>query len=44
MLQFGEVKPGEKVYDLGSGDGRIVIMARRSSKPMRLASSSTRSL
>jgi protein-L-isoaspartate O-methyltransferase len=27
MLQFGGLKAGEKVYDLGSGDGRIVIMA-----------------
>jgi protein-L-isoaspartate O-methyltransferase len=29
MLQLAAVKPGEKVYDLGSGDGRIVIMAAR---------------
>jgi protein-L-isoaspartate O-methyltransferase len=27
MLQLGGLKPGEKMYDLGSGDGRIVIMA-----------------
>jgi|SRR5579871_1598782 len=27
MLQMGELKPGEKLFDLGSGDGRIVIMA-----------------
>lgn len=27
MLQIGELKKGEKVFDLGSGDGRIVIMA-----------------
>src|SRR6266567_4821055 len=27
MLEAGRVKPGEMVYDLGSGDGRIVIMA-----------------
>jgi len=27
MLQLGSLKAGEKVYDLGSGDGRIVIMA-----------------
>jgi len=27
MLQLAAVKPGEKVYDVGSGDGRIVIMA-----------------
>ena len=29
MLQLGELKPGEKMYDLGSGDGRIVIMAAK---------------
>jgi 16S rRNA G966 N2-methylase RsmD len=27
MLQLGGLKAGEKLYDLGSGDGRIVIMA-----------------
>ena len=27
MLTIAEVKPGEVVYDLGSGDGRLVIMA-----------------
>jgi methylase of polypeptide subunit release factors len=27
MLQVGGLKAGEKVFDLGSGDGRIVIMA-----------------
>ncbi|MBI3209122.1 MAG: class I SAM-dependent methyltransferase [Candidatus Solibacter usitatus] len=27
MLQLGELKRGEKMFDLGSGDGRIVIMA-----------------
>jgi predicted RNA methylase len=27
MLEAGRVKPGEVVYDLGSGDGRIVITA-----------------
>ncbi|MBV6433512.1 MAG: hypothetical protein IANPNBLG_03690 [Bryobacteraceae bacterium] len=27
MLQFGGLKRGEKMFDLGSGDGRIVIMA-----------------
>ncbi len=27
MLELGEVKPGELVYDLGSGDGRVVILA-----------------
>ena len=29
MLRLGELKPGEKMFDLGSGDGRIVIMAAR---------------
>src|ERR1051325_9665598 len=27
MLEAARVKPGEVVYDLGSGDGRIVITA-----------------
>ncbi len=27
MLELGGFKPGEKMFDLGSGDGRIVIMA-----------------
>ncbi len=27
MLKLGDVKPGEKMFDLGSGDGRVVIMA-----------------
>src|SRR5579863_655184 len=27
MLQLGELKAGEKMFDLGSGDGRIVIVA-----------------
>ena len=27
MLQLGGLKAGEKVFDIGSGDGRIVIMA-----------------
>lgn len=27
MLQFASVGPGDKVYDLGCGDGRIVIAA-----------------
>jgi len=29
MLQLGGLQAGEKVFDLGSGDGRIVIMAAR---------------
>ncbi|MCC6020132.1 MAG: class I SAM-dependent methyltransferase [Thermoproteaceae archaeon] len=29
MLQLARVRPGEVVYDLGSGDGRIVIIAVR---------------
>jgi tRNA G37 N-methylase Trm5 len=27
MLEVAKLKPGEKVYDLGSGDGRVVIAA-----------------
>ncbi|MCS7026598.1 MAG: class I SAM-dependent methyltransferase [Bryobacteraceae bacterium] len=27
MLQFGGLKRGERMFDLGSGDGRVVIMA-----------------
>ncbi|RLF20125.1 MAG: hypothetical protein DRZ82_03290 [Thermoprotei archaeon] len=29
MLKLAEVKPGEVVYDLGSGDGQIVIIAAK---------------
>ena len=29
MLEAGGLKKGEKMFDLGSGDGRIVIMAAR---------------
>lgn len=29
MLETGGLKKGEKMFDLGSGDGRIVIMAAR---------------
>jgi protein-L-isoaspartate O-methyltransferase len=29
MLKLGDAKKGEQVFDLGSGDGRIVIMAAR---------------
>lgn len=27
MLKFADLKPGEKLFDLGSGDGRIVVIA-----------------
>src|SRR6185503_1091354 len=27
MLEMARIKPGETVYDLGSGDGRIVLAA-----------------
>jgi ubiquinone/menaquinone biosynthesis C-methylase UbiE len=29
MLEAAQIKPGETLYDLGSGDGRIVITAAR---------------
>ena len=29
MLRLAEVKPGEQVYDLGAGDGRILIIAAK---------------
>jgi cyclopropane fatty-acyl-phospholipid synthase-like methyltransferase len=29
MLLLAKVKPGEEVYDLGSGDGRIVIISTK---------------
>jgi protein-L-isoaspartate O-methyltransferase len=32
MLELGGLKAGEKMFDLGSGDGRIVIMAARKFK------------
>lgn len=32
MLELGGLKPGEKMFDLGSGDGRIVIMAAQKYK------------
>lgn len=32
MLQMARVQPGEMVYDLGSGEGRIVITAARTFK------------
>src|SRR6266404_9015894 len=32
MLQLGGLKAGEKMFDLGSGDGRIVIMAAKKFK------------
>jgi protein-L-isoaspartate O-methyltransferase len=32
MLQLGELKAGEKMFDLGSGDGRFIIAAARKYK------------
>ena len=29
MLALAEIKPGEKLIDLGAGDGRIIVMAAR---------------
>jgi len=33
MLEAGHIKPGDVVYDLGAGDGRIVITAAREYGP-----------
>ena len=27
IIQLAELKPGQKLFDLGAGDGRLVIMA-----------------
>ena len=32
MLKLGGLQPGEKMFDLGSGDGRLVIMAAKKFK------------
>src|SRR5262245_3901682 len=32
MLEMAHIKPGEMVYDLGSGDGRIIITAAQKYK------------
>jgi 16S rRNA A1518/A1519 N6-dimethyltransferase RsmA/KsgA/DIM1 with predicted DNA glycosylase/AP lyase activity len=32
MLEVGALKPGEKMFDLGSGDGRVVVMAAQKFK------------
>ena len=32
MLSMADIKPGEVIYDLGAGDGRIVIAAARDFK------------
>lgn len=29
LLEMAEVKPGEELYDLGSGDGRVLVIAAR---------------
>ncbi|MFW9963901.1 MAG: SAM-dependent methyltransferase [Candidatus Sifarchaeia archaeon] len=29
MLEFAEVSPEDRLYDLGSGDGRIIVMAAK---------------
>ena len=29
MLEFSDIKPGMKVYDLGSGDGKLLFMAAK---------------
>jgi cyclopropane fatty-acyl-phospholipid synthase-like methyltransferase len=29
ILKFSDIQPGDKIYDLGSGDGRVLIQASR---------------
>ena len=29
ILEFSEIRPGDKIYDLGSGEGRVLITAAR---------------
>ncbi len=36
MLELAEVKPGQRVVDLGAGDGRIVILAARKYRAMAI--------
>ena len=38
MLELAEVKKGDVVYDLGSGDGRIIIRAAKNMAPAASAS------
>jgi len=49
MLEIGKVGPGDLVYDLGCGDGRILIAAVKDFKArglldMKLERTSTKSL
>ena len=37
MLELAEVKKGDVLYDLGSGDGRIVIRAAKNTASARSA-------
>ena len=43
MLDLAQIKKGDVVYDLGSGDGRIVVTAAKNSELKPLGSRSTRS-
>jgi methylase of polypeptide subunit release factors len=42
MLELAEVKKGDIIYDLGSGDGRIVIRAAKNMGPAASVSRWTR--
>ena len=42
MLKLARVTPDDVVYDLGSGDGRIVVLAAQNTARTASASSSTR--
>jgi len=42
MFELAEIKKGDVVYDLGCGDGRIVVTAAKNTASKRSASISTR--
>lgn len=35
MIEFAELRPGERVYDLGAGDGRVLLAAEKREPTIR---------